>query len=270
MFTFIVFAITPKSFRHQRHCWLPRIRCKAIIYCKDEKAQPCSPVPTESSLETLTNEDNYVKNYVEFVAGHHDSNSKKLYGKYDNGQTYFPDTRNTSFEESDDNNDQYDVKRDSRHIDHHQELSAKEISGEHENPQPCFPVRKETSLEGSNSDVGDNDDSKTNANFCERNIFDESGFPSDIVQSMCRARIPTTGLFQKTFDNRHFQIPISQSKLGEFPVITSKCETRFGGGWVAFLKKCLEKVNRYCVWVLKRNRLEGRLQKKIPRKFLYR
>ena len=98
-------------------------------------------------------------------------------GKYENGQTYFLVTRNTSFEESDFDNNEYDVKRNSIHIDHHQEFSAKEISGEHENPQPCFPVRKETSLEGPNSGVGDDDDSKTNISLCEKKSFDESGFP---------------------------------------------------------------------------------------------
>ena len=110
---------------------------------KMKKTQPCSLLPTESSLETLTNEDDDVKNDVEFVARHHDSNSKKLYGKYENRRICFPVTRNTSFEESDFDNDEYDVKRNSIHIDHHQEFSAKEISGEHDTSQPCFPVRKE-------------------------------------------------------------------------------------------------------------------------------
>ena len=90
----------------------------------------------------------------------------------------------------------------------------------------------------------------------KRNIFDESGFPEEVVNSMCRANIPKTGIFEKEYDKKCFQVRFSRSDLQDIPIVQNKTGSRLGGRWTAFFRSHLAEVNKYCIWRFKRNRFK--------------
>ena len=78
-----------------------------------------------------------------------------------------------------------------------------------------------------------------------RDIFKESGLSSDVVNSMCRANFPKSGVIEKKFDGQTFHVPFAQSSFDCLPVIDKTDYRQFGGQWTSFMRSLLEKVNKF-------------------------
>ena len=86
-----------------------------------------------------------------------------------------------------------------------------------------------------------------------RDILKESGISSDVVNSMCRAYFPKSGVIEKKFDWQTFHVPFTQSSFDCLPVIDKTDYRQFGGQWISFMRSLLEKVNKFCIWTFKKN-----------------
>ena len=87
----------------------------------------------------------------------------------------------------------------------------------------------------------------------DRDIFKESGLSPNIVNSMCRANIPASGITVKEFDGKHFQVPFQKSSFKKLHIIDKGTYKHFGGKWTDFMRKLVETTNKYCIWNFKKN-----------------